>query len=248
MIRFYHTFFVAVLQPRIRDHRLRAIGFSGGEPGRGFRHCDSMAPSPGPYPDTHARARGAWGGPIAQLGGAPAADHCGEVAGSNPARPTGRWGMSSIGRASVLQAAGQEFDSPMLHTRGRGAMRSWPRFLYIGMLIGRLQGCWGPRCADIAACVGTACPPSLPPSAPRSCPARHARVRESMRSLCPRKHGLTWGFTWFLGCFLVCLCHVFSLFSLVRACFWGVFCVWFWVFLPHTSHCVKRHIPNFWGA
>ena len=30
------------------------------------------------------------------------------------------WGISSIGRASALQAEGQEFDSPMLHSMKSG--------------------------------------------------------------------------------------------------------------------------------
>ena len=42
----------------------------------------------------------------------------GEVGGSSPPRPTSlnpKWGHSSIGRASALQAGGRRFDSDWLH-------------------------------------------------------------------------------------------------------------------------------------
>ena len=40
------------------------------------------------------------------------------------------WGISSIGRASALQAEGQEFDSPMLHILKSGFLFGGPDIFY----------------------------------------------------------------------------------------------------------------------
>ena len=39
---------------------------------------------------------------------------------SGKAEALWKWGCSSAGRAPVLHAGGQEFDSPHLHQKGRG--------------------------------------------------------------------------------------------------------------------------------
>ena len=39
------------------------------------------------------------------------------------------WGLSSVGRAPALQAGGQGFDPPSLHSSGKTGQK-WPVFLF----------------------------------------------------------------------------------------------------------------------